>query len=408
MDLDDQENYVLQLPEYIKDTINWYTTFEYENFNKKIRNKEKLSDIYHQHLDNLDKAFNDCNPLSSSIKVYKGVTLSDKNDIIFQDSTYISSSLSEEVAKDFSGKKCCVIEITISAGSKILPMYFSSFHPAEKEILIDRNGYFILTGSDDKMIFVTYIPGASIVVSNTQVEKIQEIVTEFKSDIPDIVKEFKEAIKKKNYDTLKYILENNNNQLSTAEKTKALQNILRVILDSKDIDKTIPKINDTDLKLIKLLIDNGAEITNIVLQLSIMITDPDYMNYIFSKIDFKEIMKQKPGKLKSYITNLFLFLTNNSKPNLEYVKKIIDTKILNDNIIPSNSSVDNKELINFLLNNNFILGSRYGRYIDNIDTLNFLISKGYDIIKDSSILYTNIDIVRYVINLTDENGKKNY
>jgi len=229
-------------------------------------------------------------------------------------------------------------------------------------------------------------------------------------------KEFKKAIENKNYDFLKAFLENKDNEISVIDKTKALSSIITIITNhvyDETLDQKLNKVNEDDMKIIKLLIDHGAEITRDIIVESETITDPEYIDYIFSKVNFEEVMKLEPRVLKVYMNNLFSLLTDTDKPNLENIKKIIDTGLLKrengPNDIPSQSSSNNKELINLLLDNNFVFSEHrsYGEYINTIDMLNFLLSKGYDMSKDSSIFYNkNIELVKYALNLTRDNGEK--
>jgi len=184
MSIHKQIDYVRNLPEHIKNSISWYTGGNFDLFNESLRNDKIPSDKHH--FDNIVLAFKACPPLTENVVVYKGID----NDRVYEvDKAFSSSSYNISGVADFHGQTCCILEITISPGSKILPIFHISRIPSENEILLDRNGKFILTGTcfkfindrewlkrrglksndnDMKFLQVTYIPQNSIVYeSNT-------------------------------------------------------------------------------------------------------------------------------------------------------------------------------------------------------------------------------------------------
>jgi hypothetical protein len=104
--------------------------------------------------------------------VFKGKS----SETVYSDKAPISTSLFYNEAKKFASEKCCILQITVSPGSKILRLTKVSKYKEEVEILLERNGSFKVTGTrvnddDDgmKIIFVTYSPPGSI-----QIEKISD------------------------------------------------------------------------------------------------------------------------------------------------------------------------------------------------------------------------------------------
>ena len=163
-----QEEYILKLPENIKNTITWYTGGEYYEFNKMLRDDKQIGE-YSEHLKNLIIAFQGVPPLTEPMTVYKGK----KSENIYKvDKAFSSTSLSIKGTIDFRGEKCCIMQITIPPGSKILPLSFLSDASYEDEILLDRNGTYIQTGTDIRIVdekeikffYISYIPYFSQII----------------------------------------------------------------------------------------------------------------------------------------------------------------------------------------------------------------------------------------------------
>jgi hypothetical protein len=141
-----QDDYVKSLDEDIKDSLIWYTGDDYSGFNRYLRNlrsKKYSNSTYEMHLKNIDYAFAHAPPLEVPITVYKGVIGSE----VFSDKAFISASKYYENTLKFaeSYKQCCVLEITVSKGSKILPLQSLTKYKDEEEVLLDRNGSLICT-----------------------------------------------------------------------------------------------------------------------------------------------------------------------------------------------------------------------------------------------------------------------
>jgi hypothetical protein len=145
---------------------------DYVEFNTALRKGLKFKEkIYKQWLKNLDLAFARIPQLEQPLIVYKGK----KSEKVYSDKSFVSTSLQFDIAMNFANKirgtdlHCCVVEITVSPGSKILPIFYGSEYPEEQEILLDRNGEMFVTGSTIekvrgkkvKIIFATYMPSKS-------------------------------------------------------------------------------------------------------------------------------------------------------------------------------------------------------------------------------------------------------
>lgn len=132
-----------------------------------LRKKHQPKEIQ-VHLDNIDEAFKAVPPLTEPLVVYRGKKQDEVREV---DPSFVSTSLFSDVTLIFTGVGCCVLKITVSPGSKVLPIYDLSKVRHEFEILLDRGGQFIVTGSEInryisgavesksiKTIFVTYTP----------------------------------------------------------------------------------------------------------------------------------------------------------------------------------------------------------------------------------------------------------
>ena len=81
---------------------------------------------------------------------------------IKSDNAYISTTRKESVTELFAYDECCVIEFTISPGSKVLCVESVSSFKDEGEVIIERGGSFITTAIDESVIpirvYITFIP----------------------------------------------------------------------------------------------------------------------------------------------------------------------------------------------------------------------------------------------------------
>ena len=69
----------------------------------------------------------------------------------FNDKGYISCSVDKSVALKFSNHqttKCCLFEVLVPKGTKMIPLYTCSKHTAEIEVLLPRNGSYTIMKED--------------------------------------------------------------------------------------------------------------------------------------------------------------------------------------------------------------------------------------------------------------------
>lgn len=199
-----QLKFVSDLPKQLKDSLLWYTSdINYKKFNYRIRNNLELNREYQYHKDNLEYIFNRIPKLKNSITVYRGVK--NKNQII-GDKTYLSTSISYQVAKKFSNK-CCIIAITLPVGSRVIPLFnLSEF--SEGEILLDKGSITILTdkyiNKDKYTIYSSlYLPTHSIKMTDSNMIEINKDYKESTAHILPMPKSnFVNRYSKLKYDTL--------------------------------------------------------------------------------------------------------------------------------------------------------------------------------------------------------------
>jgi hypothetical protein len=158
-DIQNQVNYVNSLSEEERKSLNWYTGGGYDQFNLSIRSNKPLTPILENHKKYIQKAFEHVKPIDNPLTVFKGID----TDIIFSDKSYVSTTIDYKKTYRFTGNNCCILQITVVPGSRILPLYLVSREPDEEEILLEADGTMVVTGTklnkdNMKIIFVTYSP----------------------------------------------------------------------------------------------------------------------------------------------------------------------------------------------------------------------------------------------------------
>jgi hypothetical protein len=146
--LEDQILYTMGNKSLIN-SIKWYTTKDYRDFNSTLREKQLMSPKNLIHLHNMQKAFMEVPPLHKNQKlvVYRGVKHFRNNDILKH---FLSTSLSIEEALAYASDDCCVFRITVGPGSKILPFFIHAEYSGELEILLDSDAYVYINNTPTK------------------------------------------------------------------------------------------------------------------------------------------------------------------------------------------------------------------------------------------------------------------
>jgi hypothetical protein len=159
-DLHEQVEYVSRLSPEIKASLFKYTITDYHEINEYLRGNHRIglitSEQIQKHIENIDQAFALCPTTSKAFTVYRG-----QDSDIFNTKAYTSTTLDLNMTSDFFSKenRCCVFEISVSPGSKVLPLRNVSNFRKEIEILLDRDGEF----------FLTYVEEDDIVLQNGDV-----------------------------------------------------------------------------------------------------------------------------------------------------------------------------------------------------------------------------------------------
>ena len=187
----------------IIETLQNYTGGGFEPLNKRLRETKGVmpEDENKRDIMRIDTLFSFVDPLTEPITLYRGVgreAYTTKEDYGF-----ISTSYDIEEALVFTniyeGKRvgerrtCCLIVINVPVGTRCIFLEEISYNPTEKEVLLPRNGKFVLTSvglSQDPTVpdryFVTFMPNTAVeletmsdaVVKGAEKLKILEKVVE--------------------------------------------------------------------------------------------------------------------------------------------------------------------------------------------------------------------------------------
>ena len=143
-----------------------------------------------QEIMQIDTLFSLVDPLSEPITLYRGVRL---EAFTKEDYGFVSTSYDIRQASYYSNPKCCLMVINVPVGTRCIFVEKISQYEDEKEVLLPRNGKFVLTSvglsqePDEKdRYFVTFIPSTSVevasisdaVVKGTEKLKVLERVVE--------------------------------------------------------------------------------------------------------------------------------------------------------------------------------------------------------------------------------------
>ncbi len=101
--------------------------------------------VLDDYIRDLDAIFDQMPPLPADLVVYRGVHgkkyAAGKS---IRDAGYVSTSVRRDIAQGFASKKkkCCLQQIKVPAGTRVVPLIFVSRYYAEQEILLPRNTSF--------------------------------------------------------------------------------------------------------------------------------------------------------------------------------------------------------------------------------------------------------------------------
>jgi hypothetical protein len=117
-----------------------YIGYNYQEINNLLRSGSgEISDT----IALIDNVFNRVPPIEDPILVYRGIKQGLFVDDKMTDKAIVSTSLDKNVAFSFSSGECCILNITLPKGSKVLPLFDKKTGSAENEILLKRDSKFI-------------------------------------------------------------------------------------------------------------------------------------------------------------------------------------------------------------------------------------------------------------------------
>jgi hypothetical protein len=191
--LKQQYEYVDSLDGRIKDSIAEYTGSEFEVLNDHMRRGKSLSSHHQEIRNDLEKAFVNVPPLERPILLFRGVK---QEHDMGKLTAFVSVTFDINQTDDFHTKKCCLFIITVSSGSKILPINRLSESFYERELLLPAEGTFFVTNvhydQSLKVFDLTYIPEkAKPIISDRTMDEfldrqIQLELQEIKSSSPSL------------------------------------------------------------------------------------------------------------------------------------------------------------------------------------------------------------------------------
>lgn len=154
----------------VLDALTLYTTADgYRTSNSLAHtNSRQITptfELMQRHVVAIDRAFELVPPLPRSMTVYRGMYLDQEQSRVFLQHLelnlrsferpcetligrgFVSSTLDPDVAKYFhSGGECCIMEIELRRGTRVVPLWPVSREPHEREVLLHRRQLFRLRG----------------------------------------------------------------------------------------------------------------------------------------------------------------------------------------------------------------------------------------------------------------------
>lgn len=159
-------------PEALQSLVD-YTTFGSFHINKVLReNKGDLQNVPEDRKEkkqiiDIDSLFHSADATSKPLTLYRGVKF---EEFTKEDYGYLSTSYDMYVSTSKyinPRSNCCLMVINVPVGTKCLFIENVSAYPDEKEVLLPRNGKFVLTAvskseSSVDTFFVTYLQDTTI------------------------------------------------------------------------------------------------------------------------------------------------------------------------------------------------------------------------------------------------------
>ena len=170
-----QFEYVRMLNLETRNAITDYSDTAFRDLNERLRSGIILTTYQRKLIDLIDDAFEGVPPTQQPITIYRGI----QGPFLLDAVSYVSTSHDPDIAKSFTGKHCCRLKILIPPGSHVLPIEKISNMPNEKEILLPREGQFVITNTrseDDIQSYdLIYIPELSVPINvDTNLNKVSQ------------------------------------------------------------------------------------------------------------------------------------------------------------------------------------------------------------------------------------------
>lgn len=128
--------------------IEIYTSDTGYKINKELRYGQSPSKI----IKGLDKIFNEIPAINTPIILYRTIDYDlgkEYKDLGFISTTYDLKTIYEPI-NEYKELKCCILEITVPSGSKIIPVEKYSMNKHEREILLNRGSKMVVTNETIK------------------------------------------------------------------------------------------------------------------------------------------------------------------------------------------------------------------------------------------------------------------
>lgn len=186
-----QFSFLNSLSDFQKKALVDYT--ESPAINKLLRDINTLTRDFKLLKKNIDRIFRYIPPIDSTITVYRGVKFSSRSDFNSElnDFGFVSTTYDKTIAFEFlDDYPCCLLEITVSPGTKVIPLEPFSKYPEESELLLPP-GKFSLIRSINTTYFgksitvnkVKYIPEENIESQDQLMKYIRLVSLEINTSI---------------------------------------------------------------------------------------------------------------------------------------------------------------------------------------------------------------------------------
>lgn len=151
-----QIQYLHKLDDKYINALKVYTGSGYLEINKILRESNTITKNNYDEkmipiINLIDYIFRNIPPIEENIILWRGVKLHEKIITNFVEKGYVSTTLDKSIAYRFSGQqkyKCCLFEIFVPKGTRIIPVYTCSEISNEIEAILPRDGIYTITKSD--------------------------------------------------------------------------------------------------------------------------------------------------------------------------------------------------------------------------------------------------------------------